>query len=200
MTKKVGFLGKLGTRERVKTPSVLKRINAEVRARVERVKILVLDVDGVLTDGRLFYHDDGTESKAFDVRDGHGTKMLKQAGIETVLISGRSCPLVDKRAVDLGITEVVQGVRDKVPILEEIISQRGLKLDEVAFVGDDVVDLTVMNRVGFAVAVADASEYLFDTAHYVTLAPGGRGAVREVAELILGVQGLWNKVASPYFE
>jgi len=200
MTKKVGFLGKLGTRERVKTPSVLKRINAEVRARVERVKILVLDVDGVLTDGRLFYHDDGTESKAFDVRDGHGTKMLKQAGIETVLISGRSCPLVDKRAVDLGITEVVQGVRDKVPILEEIISQRGLKLDEVAFVCDDVVDLTVMNRVGFAVAVADASEYLFDTAHYVTLAPGGRGAVREVAELILGVQGLWNKVASPYFE
>ena len=200
MTKKVGFLGKLGTRERVKTPSVLKRINAEVRARVERVKILVLDVDGVLTDGRLFYHDDGTESKAFDVRDGHGTKMLKQAGIETVLISGRSCPSVDKRAADLGITEVVQGVRDKVPILEEIISQRGLKLDEVAFVCDDVVDLTVMNRVGFAVAVADASEYLFDTAHYVTLAPGGRGAVREVAELILGVQGLWNKVASPYFE
>ena len=200
MTKKVGFLGKLGTRERVKTPSVLKRINAEVRARVERVKILVLDVDGVLTDGRLFYHDDGTESKAFDVRDGHGTKMLKQAGIETVLISGRSCPSVDKRAADLGITEVVQGVRDKVPILEEIISQRDLKLEEVAFVGDDVVDLTVMNRVGFAVAVPDASEYLFDTAHYVTLAPGGRGAVREVAELILGVQGLWNKVASPYFE
>lgn len=200
MTKKVGFLEKLGKRERVKSPSVLKRINAEVRARVERVKILVLDVDGVLTDGRLFYHDDGTESKAFDVRDGHGTKMLKQAGIETVLISGRSSPSVDKRASDIGITSVIQGVRDKVSILEKLVSERGLKLEEVAFVGDDVVDLTVMNRVGFAVAVADASEYLFDTAHYVTLAPGGRGAVREVAELILGVQGLWNKVASPYFE
>ncbi len=200
MTKKVGFLEKLGTKELVKTPSVLKRINAEVRARVERVKLVALDVDGVMTDGRLIYNDDGTESKTFDVRDGHGTKMLKQAGIETVLISGRKCPLVDKRAADLGITEVVQGVRDKVPILEEILSQMGLKFEEVAFVGDDVVDLTVMNRVGFAVAVADASEYLFDIAHHVTLAPGGRGAVREVAELILGVQGLWNKVASPYFD
>jgi 3-deoxy-D-manno-octulosonate 8-phosphate phosphatase (KDO 8-P phosphatase) len=200
MTKKLGFLEKLGTKERVKTPSVLKHINAEVRARVERVKLVALDVDGVLTDGRLFYHDNGTESKAFDVRDGHGTKMLKQAGIETVLISGRSCPLVDKRASDLGITEVVQGVRDKVPVLEKITSQRGLKFEETAFVGDDVVDLTVMNRVGFAVAVADASEYLFEIAHYVTLAPGGRGAVREVAELILGVQELWDEVASPYFE
>jgi 3-deoxy-D-manno-octulosonate 8-phosphate phosphatase (KDO 8-P phosphatase) len=200
MTKKLGFLEKLSTKERVKTPSVLKHINAEVRARVERVKLVALDVDGVLTDGRLFYHDDGTESKAFDVRDGHGTKMLKQAGIETVLISGRSCPLVDKRASDLGITEVVQGVRDKVPVLEKITSQKSLKFEQAAFVGDDVVDLTVMNRVGFAVAVADASEYLFDIAHYVTLAPGGRGAVREVAELILGVQGLWDKVASLYFE
>ncbi len=200
MTKKVGFLEKLGTKELVKIPSVLKRINAEVRARVQRVKLVALDVDGVMTDGRLIYHDNGMESKAFDVRDGHGTKMLKQAGIETVLVSGRNSPLVDKRAADLGITEVVQGVRDKVQILEEILSQMGLQFKEVAFVGDDVVDLTVMNRVGFAVAVADASEYLFDVAHYVTLAPGGRGAVREVAELILGVQGLWNKVASPYFE
>ena len=200
MTKKVGFLGKPGTRERVKTPSVLKRINAEVRARVERVKILVLDVDGVLTDGRLFYHDDGTESKAFDVRDGHGIKMLRQAGIETVIISGRSCPMVEKRAADLGVTEAVQGARDKVQILEEILSKRRLGLEEVAFVGDDVLDLNVMNRAGFAVAVADASEYLFDTAHYMTLAPGGRGAVREVAELILGVQELWNKVASQHFE
>jgi 3-deoxy-D-manno-octulosonate 8-phosphate phosphatase (KDO 8-P phosphatase) len=178
---------------------VVKRLNAEVRVRVEQVKILVLDVDGVMTDGRLIYNDDGTESKAFDVRDGHGIKMLSQAGIETALISGRSSPLVEKRAADLGITEVAQGVRDKVPILEKILSKRHLKLEEVAFVGDDVVDLTVMSRVGFAVVVADASEYLFDTAHYVTLAPGGRGAVREVAELILGVQGLWNKVARPYF-
>ena len=199
MTKKVGFLGKPGTRERVKTPSVLKRINAEVRARVEQVKILALDVDGVLTDGRLFYHDDGTESKTFDVRDGHGIKMLRQAGIETAIISGRRCPCVDKRAADLGIKEVFQGVRDKVPSLQKLLSAKGLQPEQMAFVGDDVVDLPVMNRVGFAVAVADASEHLFDMAHYVTLAPGGRGAVREVAELILGVQGLWSKVAAVYF-
>jgi len=200
MAKRVGFLKEPGTKEHVKTPSVVKRLHAEVRVRVERVKILVLDVDGVMTDGRLIYHDDGTESKAFDVRDGHGIKMLKQAGIETALISGRRSPLVEKRAADLGITEVVQGVRDKKPILEKLLSKKHLKLEETAFVGDDVVDLSVMNRVGFAVAVADASEYLFDTAHYVTVAHGGRGAVREVVELILGVQGLWGKVALPYFE
>jgi len=199
MTNNVGFLKKPSTIEPAKTPSVSKRLNAAVRARVERVKFLVLDVDGVLTDGRLFYHDDGTESKAFDVRDGHGIKMLWQAGIETAIISGRSCPLVDKRAADLGIKEVVQGVRDKVPSLEKLLSDKGLKPEQMAFVGDDVVDLPVMNRVGFAVAVADASEHLFDMAHYVTLAPGGRGAVREVAELILGVQGLWSKVAAAYF-
>jgi len=200
MTENVGFLNKPGTKEPAKMPSVLKRLNADVRARVERVKLLVVDVDGVLTDGRLFYHDDGTESKTFDVRDGHGIKMLKHAGIETAIISGRTCPSVDKRAADLGISDVIQGVRDKMPVLEKILSERRLKPEEIAFVGDDLVDLSVMNRVGFAVAVADASEYLFDTAHYVTLAPGGRGAVREVAELILGVKGLWNKVAGAYFD
>jgi 3-deoxy-D-manno-octulosonate 8-phosphate phosphatase (KDO 8-P phosphatase) len=199
MTDNVGFLKKPGAVEPAKTPSVLRRVNAEVRTRVEGVKFLVLDVDGVLTDGRLFYHDDGTESKAFDVRDGHGIKMLWQAGIETAIISGRNCPSVDKRAADLGIKEVVQGVKDKVPSLEKLLSDKGLKPEQMAFVGDDVVDLPVMNQVGFAVAVADASEHLFGMAHYVTLAPGGRGAVREVAELILGVQGLWSKVAAAYF-
>ena len=200
MTRKVGFLEEPGQKGPVKTPSVLKRLNAKVRARVEQVKFLILDVDGVMTDGRLFYHDDGTESKTFDVRDGHGIKMLKHAGIETAIISGRTCPSVDKRAADLGISDVIQGVRDKMPVLEKILSERRLKPEEIAFVGDDLVDLSVMNRVGFAVAVADASEYLFDTAHYVTLAPGGRGAVREVAEIILGVKGLWNKVAGAYFD
>jgi 3-deoxy-D-manno-octulosonate 8-phosphate phosphatase (KDO 8-P phosphatase) len=199
MTKNVGFLEEPGKKELIKAPSVVNRVNAQVRRQIERIQLLVLDVDGVLTDGRLFYHDDGTESKAFDVRDGHGIKMLRHAGIESALISGRSCPMVDKRAADLGITEVTQGVRDKVPILEELLTQKGLKPEHAAFVGDDVVDLTVMNRVGFAVAVADASEFLYDTAHYVTVAPGGRGAVREVAELILAVKGLWEDVAQAYF-
>ena len=200
MTKNVGFLKEPGRKDPMKAPSVLKRLNAEVRTRVEGVKLLVLDVDGVLTDGRLYYHDDGTESKAFDVRDGHGIKMLRQAGIETAIISGRRSPSVDKRAADLGITEVVQGVIDKVPILEKLVSQKHLKPEEIAYVGDDIVDLPVMNRVGLAIAVADASEHLFDAAHYVTIAPGGRGAVREVAELILGVRGRWSKVAGKYFD
>ena len=200
MTKRLGFLEELRTTERVKSPSVTKRLGAEIRKRVEAVKLLVLDVDGVMTDGRLYYHDDGTEAKAFDVRDGHGIKMLKQAGIETVLISGRSSPLVEKRAADLGIKDVVQGVRDKVPVLEKLLSEKKVGIEETAYVGDDVVDLPVMNRVRFAVAVADASEYLFDIAHYVTLAQGGKGAVREVAELILGVQNKWDKVAQVYFE
>ena len=200
MTKNVGFLEEPSTKDRVRPPSVLHRVNAEVRGRIRRIKLLTLDVDGVLTDGVLFYHDDGTESKAFDVRDGHGIKMLQQGGIESALISGRSCPMVEKRAADLGITDVTQGVRDKVPVLERLLSEKGLKPEEVAFIGDDVVDLPIMNRVGFAVAVADASEFLFDTAHYVTLAPGGRGAVREVVELILGVQGLWDEVAEMYFQ
>jgi 3-deoxy-D-manno-octulosonate 8-phosphate phosphatase (KDO 8-P phosphatase) len=126
--------------------------------------------------------------------------MLKQAGIETAIISGRNSPLVDKRAADLGIEDVVQGVRDKVPVLQEFLSKRHLGLEDVAFVGDDVVDLPLMTRVGFAVAVADASEHLFEGAHYVTLSPGGKGAVREVVELILGVQGLWDKVARSYFD
>jgi len=160
---------------------------------------LGLDVDGVMTDGRLYYHDDGTESKAFDVRDGHGIKMLQKVGMEVFLISGRNSPMVDKRAMDLGISEVTQGVRDKVPVLERIASQKGLTLDQIAFVGDDLVDLPVMQRVGLAVTVADASEHLFEKAHYVTLAPGGRGAVREVVELILGVRGLWEKAVQHYY-
>jgi len=199
MTKNVGFLEEPGKREPVGTPSVVQRINAEVRTRIEKIRLLGLDVDGVMTDGRLYYHDDGTESKAFDVRDGHGIKMLQKVGMEVFLISGRNSPMVDKRAMDLGISEVTQGVRDKVPVLERIASQKGLTLDQIAFVGDDLVDLPVMQRVGLAVTVADASEHLFEKAHYVTLAPGGRGAVREVVELILGVQGLWEKAVQHYY-
>lgn len=200
MTKNVGFLKEPGEKTVVKTPSVAGRINAQTRARIEKIRMLGLDVDGVMTDGRLFYHDDGSETKAFDVRDGHGIKMLQRAGIEVFLISGRSSPLVEKRASDLGISEVTQGVRDKVPILNMLLSKRGLQPEAVAFMGDDVVDLPVMTRVGLAITVADASEHLFEVAHYVTLAPGGRGAVREVVELILAVQGLWVKVARSYFE
>ncbi len=200
MTKKIGFLGEQVRTGQVKAPSVANRLSADVRARVEKVKLLVLDVDGVLTDGRLYYHDDGTETKAFNVRDGHGIKLAQRAGIDVALISGRSSSCVDKRAADLGITEVVQGPKDKVPTFERLLAEKRLGPEQAAFVGDDLVDLPVMRRAGFAVAVADASEHLFDAAHYVTLARGGRGAVREVIELILTTQGLWGKVVARYFE
>lgn len=200
MNNRIGFIGEAVRTDRVKTPNVLNRISAEVRARIEKVKLLVLDVDGVLTDGRLYYHDDGTESKAFDVRDGHGIKLAQRAGIEVALISGRSSPCVDKRAADLEITEVVQGPKDKVPTFERLLSEKGLGPEQAAFMGDDLVDLPVMRRAGFAVTVADASEHLFEAAHYVTLAPGGRGAVREVVELILAAQGAWEKLVARYFE
>jgi 3-deoxy-D-manno-octulosonate 8-phosphate phosphatase (KDO 8-P phosphatase) len=200
MTKKIGFLGEQARTGQVKAPGVLIRISADVRARVEKIKLLVLDVDGVLTDGRLYYHDDGTESKAFNVRDGHGIKLAQRAGIEVALISGRNSPCVDKRAADLGITEVVQGPKEKVPIFERLLAEKGLAPEQAAFVGDDLVDLPVMRRAGLAVAVADASEHLFEAAHYVTLARGGKGAVREVIELILATQGLWEKIVARYFE
>jgi 3-deoxy-D-manno-octulosonate 8-phosphate phosphatase (KDO 8-P phosphatase) len=200
MTKRIGFIGEQVRKRSVKAPSVLDRITADVRARVEKVKLLVLDVDGVLTDGRLYYHDDGTESKAFHARDGHGIKLAQRAGIEVALISGRSVPCVDKRAADLGIKAVAQGPKDKVPTFERFLADRGLGPEQAAFVGDDLVDLPVMRRAGFAVAVADASEHLLEVAHYVTLTPGGRGAVREVIELILAVQGHWEMIAARYFE
>ncbi|MBW2108286.1 MAG: HAD-IIIA family hydrolase [Deltaproteobacteria bacterium] len=171
-----------------------------MRARIEKITLLGLDVDGVMTDGRLYYHDDGTETKAFDVRDGHGIKLLQRAGIEVFVISGRRCPMVAKRCEDLGISEIVQGAADKVAPLEALLSRKAVDREHAAFMGDDVVDLPVMKRVGFAVAVADASELLFNTAHYTTVCPGGRGAVREVAELILGVQGKWQGVAGSYFQ
>jgi len=199
MSKHLGFLGEPGEKGAIRLPIVATRINAAVRARVEKIRLLGLDVDGVLTDGRLYYHDNGTESKAFDVRDGHGVKMLQRGGIKIALISGRDCPSVKKRAADLDVSYVKQGIRDKVQALEGILTEQDLTLEETAFMGDDLVDLPVMSAVGLSIAVADASEHLFETAHYVTASPGGRGAVREVAELILAVQGHWHTVVEPYF-
>lgn len=199
MSKKLGFHREPGQKKKIKGPTEVARLTQEVRERIEGVKILILDVDGVLTDGRLFYHDDGTETKAFDVRDGHGIKMIQRAGVEVALISGRATPSVEKRARDLGIAAVFQNIKDKVPVFESILEERGLSPEEAAFVGDDVVDIPVMSRVGFSVAVAGGSEHVVPAAHYVTLAPGGRGAVREVTELIIAVQGKWEDILGRYF-
>jgi len=150
--------------------------------------LLLLDVDGVLTDGRIIIDDRGVESKNFHVRDGHGIVLLKRSGIEVGFITGRSSPVVAHRAKELQVTLLFQGVQDKLRVYERIKKQRGLIDGHIAYVGDDIVDIPVLRRVGLAITVSDGSAELKPVADYVTVARGGMGAVREVAELILTAQ------------
>jgi 3-deoxy-D-manno-octulosonate 8-phosphate phosphatase (KDO 8-P phosphatase) len=175
------------------------KIEEKLRSRILPVRLMIFDVDGVLTDGRIIYHDDGSEIKAFDVQDGHGIKLLQRAGIEGALITGRSSRAVEHRAHDLGITRVYQGARDKLEAYEEILEKTGLKHEEIGFMGDDLIDIPILRRVGFAVTVPNAVSHVIPYAHYVTRAKGGRGACREVCELLLQVQGLWDEVTGRYF-
>jgi 3-deoxy-D-manno-octulosonate 8-phosphate phosphatase (KDO 8-P phosphatase) len=146
-------------------------------------------VDGVLTDGSLFLGDDGQEYKAFNSRDGHGMTMLRQTGVKLAVITGRSSEVVRIRMQSLGVEHVYQGRRDKVPAYEELKRASGLADEQIAYVGDDVVDLPVMRRVGLSIAVADAHPLLQQHAHWHTRSPGGRGAGRDVCELIMEAQG-----------
>jgi len=166
--------------------------------KIRAVRLLVLDVDGVLTDGRIIMNDQGTESKHFDVKDGHGLKVLMRYGIDIALITGRRSSVVEHRARDLGIQEVHQGVWNKVEVFENILHKRQLSSEQTAYVGDDIVDIPLLRRVGFSVAVRDAVEDTKRAAHYVTRKKGGRGAVREVCEIILKVQDHWLDIARKY--
>jgi 3-deoxy-D-manno-octulosonate 8-phosphate phosphatase (KDO 8-P phosphatase) len=169
------------------------------REKAAKVRLLLLDVDGVLSDGGILYDAEGLESKRFHVRDGHGIVLLHRAGIETGIISGRVSRATDVRARELGIGVVVQGAKDKAAALREILDARGIAPEETGFVGDDIVDLPVMRAVGFAAAVADAEPYLFDAADFVASRRGGQGAVREVAEFVLRASGAWEKACARYF-
>lgn len=160
--------------------------------RAARVKVLILDVDGVMTDGRIIVDDKGVESKNFDVQDGFGLFLLRQTGIKAVIISARASAAVRFRGEDLKIEKIFTGVYPKVSAYEEVLRDFHVTDAEVCFVGDDCVDLVIMKRVGFAVAVANAVAEVKRAAHYVTERPGGRGAVREVVELILNAQGKWG--------
>ncbi|MBU2226703.1 MAG: HAD-IIIA family hydrolase [Proteobacteria bacterium] len=166
--------------------------------KIRRVKLLILDVDGVLTDGRIIIDDAGAESKNFDVRDGHGLKILMRYGIEVALLTGRRSQVVEHRAAELGIAEVHQGTWNKAEVFAEILQRRNLAPEETAYAGDDVVDIPVLRQVGFAVAVADATPEVRHVADYVTGCRGGRGAVRELCEVILRAQGFWADVAARY--
>jgi 3-deoxy-D-manno-octulosonate 8-phosphate phosphatase (KDO 8-P phosphatase) len=160
--------------------------------RCQAIDALVLDVDGVLTDGRIVYADDGREIKSFHVRDGAGLKLWRQAGKSAAILTGRSSRAVEIRARELGIEPVVQGAADKLAAFDRLLAGWQTAPDRVAYVGDDVPDLPLLARAGLAVAVADACAEARATAHYVTRVPGGQGAVREVVELILRSQGQWQ--------
>jgi 3-deoxy-D-manno-octulosonate 8-phosphate phosphatase (KDO 8-P phosphatase) len=173
-------------------------IDERLLNKIRRVKLLILDVDGVLTDGRIIIDDAGAESKNFNVRDGHGLKILMRYGIEVALLTGRRSQAVEHRAAELGIAEVHQGIWNKAEAFVEILQRRNLAPEETAYAGDDVVDIPVLRRVGFAVAVADAVPEVRQAADYVTGCGGGQGAVRELCELILKAQGFWADVAVRY--
>ena len=175
-------------------------IDEKLRSRILPVRLMIFDVDGVLTDGRVIYHDDGSEIKAFDVQDGHGIKLLQRAGIEVALITGRFCRAVEHRAQGLGIKRVYQGAHDKVEACDEILAETGLTQKEIGFMGDDLIDLPLLRRVGWAVVVPNAVSHVIPYAHYVTRAKGGHGAGREVCDLLLRVQGRWEEVTARYFE
>lgn len=161
-----------------------------------RIQLLLLDVDGVLTDGRVVYTDGGQEIKAFHVRDGSGLKYWRRSGRRAAILSGRSSPAVARRAAELGIDVVVQGADEKLPALNRILTDTGLRADQVCAVGDDLPDLPVLMCCGLAVTVADAVPEAKAIAHYVTTVPGGQGAVREVVEWLMRGQGTWDAVVT----
>jgi 3-deoxy-D-manno-octulosonate 8-phosphate phosphatase (KDO 8-P phosphatase) len=171
---------------------------AAIERRAKRIRLLLLDCDGVLTDGRLMLLPDGDEQKTFHARDGHGIVLFHRAGLKTGIISGRTSGVVERRAQELGITYLRQNARDKIKVFEELLTEMNLAPTECAYVGDDVVDIPIMQRVELAVAVADATEETRKAAHYVTEHNGGQGAVREVTELILKAQGRWAELMKRY--
>ena len=162
------------------------------------IRLLLLDVDGVMTDGGIIYDGNGLETKAFNVKDGHGIKMLQRHGIEVGIITGRTSLVVDIRARELGIELVYQGALKKLESYLDVKRRTGLTDSQIAYVGDDIIDVPVMRRVIFAAAPADGVLEARNAAHYVTTCAGGRGAVREVCDLILKGRGLWDEVAARY--
>lgn len=164
----------------------------------EKIELLVLDVDGVLTDGRIILTGDGREAKAFNVHDGAGMKYWKRAGGKLAFLSGRGGPAVEQRARELDVDVVRLNAKRKGPVFDEILAGLGISAECTAAVGDDLTDLPVLRRAGLAVAVADAVEQVRDCAEYVTRAPGGGGAVREVVELILKRAGKWDAIMQRY--
>jgi 3-deoxy-D-manno-octulosonate 8-phosphate phosphatase (KDO 8-P phosphatase) len=166
--------------------------------RARKTRLLIMDVDGVLTDGRIIQDGHGHELKVFDVKDGHGIVMAHRAKLRTALISGRESETITRRAEELGIELVFQKIWNKLEVYEKILVDTELTHDEVAYIGDDLIDIPLLRRVGLAVAVADAVDEVKAAVHLITQRPGGQGAVREVIELILRAQDHWDRLIERY--
>ena len=167
---------------------ILARIDPSVRTRLQRIKLMVFDVDGVLTDGGLWYTEHGETLKRFHALDGHGLKMLAVSGIQVALVTGRESPIIARRAAELGLGAVMQNVRDKGAALTELLTRFGVALEQTGFMGDDLIDLPAMQRAGFSASVPDAPAYITQAAHWVSERRGGHGAARECCDLILAAQ------------
>lgn len=176
------------------------QLTDEVLERARKIKMLVLDCDGVLTDGRLILLPNGEETKAFDIKDGHAMRMAQRAGLPISIISGNRSFATRERAKNLEVAHLYEGAWIKIEPYEEILSVENLKDEEVCYVGDDVVDIPVLRRAGLAVAVADAVDEVKQFSHLVTNRKGGRGAVREIIEMILKAQDRWNEALARYID
>lgn len=171
-----------------------------MKEKLKKIKLLLLDVDGVLTDGKIIYDDQGIETKFFSVKDGLGIRLLLKCGLEVGIITGRTSQVVQHRCTNLGITKVYQGVSNKVATFKQIIEVSALSAEAVAYMGDDLPDLPLFDIVGVPVAVANACELIKKKACIVTRANGGRGAVREVCEMLLKAQNLWDEVITSFYQ
>ncbi|WP_237066247.1 HAD hydrolase family protein [Microbulbifer guangxiensis] len=174
--------------------------NEQIDHKLARVRHLVLDVDGVLTDGRLYFDNSGNELKTFSTLDGHGIKMLQKSGVQVAIITGRRSSVVERRAHDLGVHKLIQGREDKFTALKELFGEDGYRLEDIAYVGDDYPDLLVMKRVGCPISVPNAAPPVREHAIWVTEARGGEGAVREVCDRIMKAQGTFDTALAPYLQ
>lgn len=168
---------------------LLAPIATDIQDRLRNIRLMAFDVDGVLTDGRLFYNEEGECLKAFHALDGYGLRLLQECGITVALVTGRVGNIVARRASELGIDEVHQGIRDKSIVLNDLAQRYGLEMNQIGYMGDDIIDLTAMKRVGFAATVPSAPQYIHQLAHWVSNIEGGYGAARKCCDLILASQG-----------
>ena len=172
----------------------------EIIERAKRVKVFIVDIDGVMTDGRIVYSGYGDELRFFDVQDGFGITLLNRAGIKTVIITAGKSKIVKHRARDLKVSSTYHGFMDKIDAFNDLLKRFKVTPEEVCFIGDDLIDIPILKRAGFAVAVPNAVDEVKKLAHHITANKGGRGAVREICDLILKSQDKWELVTSKYFE